>query len=361
MHFFYVKVLKPVLFLFDPEDVHDFFLIFGNFFGKFRLTRWKIKMLFGYKNKILEQNVKGINFENPIGLAAGFDKDGVLTDIISSVGFGFAEIGSVTAKAYEGNPYPRLWRLPKSKSLGVWYGLKNKGAKVLVENLKGKIHRLPLGVSVAFTNCKENLDIDTAIADYVSGFGTVEGIARYITINISCPNTSGGQPFVIPENYEKLMTALDKIPTSKPVFVKISPDMDHNAIDKFLEITIRHRISGIVCSNLVKKYEQKDLKDPMPPHGGLSGKIVFPRAMDLLSYMYKKEPKKFIYIFCGGIFSPDDAYQAIRQGATLIQMITGMIYEGPQIISEINRGLALKLTRDGFKNINEAIGVDNSD
>ncbi|MEI6843032.1 MAG: quinone-dependent dihydroorotate dehydrogenase [bacterium] len=359
IHFLYTRVLKPILFLNDPENIHDSFLFVGTLLGKFSLTRWKTRMMFGYKNLMLNQNVLGITFANPVGLSAGFDKDGVLTDIIDSVGFGFAELGSVTAKPYEGNPRPRLWRLPKSKSLGVWYGLKNKSAGVLVKKLYGKKRRLPLGVSVAFTNCKENLDIDMAIADYVAGFGVVFGIADYITVNISCPNTSGGQPFVILENYDKLMTHLDKIETKKPIFVKISPDMSKEAIDEFLRISREHKVDGIICSNLTKRFEQKDVLDPIPPHGGLSGKMVFPKAMDLLSYMYKKEPTKFVYVFCGGIFSADDAYMAIRNGATLIQMITGMIFEGPQLISEINRGLSEKLSRDGFKNVSEAIGVDN--
>ncbi|MCX6701673.1 MAG: quinone-dependent dihydroorotate dehydrogenase [Candidatus Zambryskibacteria bacterium] len=359
IHFFYTRLLKPILFLFDPEDIHNLFLKVGSFLGRFGLTRWKTKILFGYKNPKLSQKVLGINFENPIGLSAGFDKDIVLTNIISSVGFGFEEVGSVTAKAYEGNPRPRLWRLPKTKSLGVWFGLKTKGAKVLSKELSQKIRRLPIGVNIAFTNCKENLDISSAIPDYVSGFMMMEKYADYLTINLSCPNTSGGMPFLVPENYEKLMIEIDKIPTRKPIFVKISPDMSHEDIDMFLEISAKHRMHGIICSNLTKKFDISKIKDPIPPHGGLSGKLVFPKALDLLSYMYKKVGNKYIFIFCGGIFSANDAYKVIRQGATLMELITGMIFEGPQVISEINRGLVERLTRDGFKNISEAIGIDN--
>jgi dihydroorotate dehydrogenase len=359
IHFFYTKLLKPIFFLRDPEDVHDFFLAAGAFFGRHALTRWKIGLLFGYKNTALGQDIRGIHFNNPVGLAAGFDKDGVLTQIIGEVGFGFAEVGSVTARLYEGNPRPRLWRLPKSRSLGVWYGLKNNGAKALAEKLKKLPRKLPLGISVAFTNCKENNDIDLAIADYVSGFKEIGSVADYLTINISCPNTQGGIPFIQPENYDKLMTAIDLVQTPKPVFVKISPDMSHADIDAFLEISARHCVHGIICSNLVKKYTQDDANDPIPPHGGLSGKIVFPKAIDLLSYMYKKAGDKFVFIFCGGVFSADDAYHAIRQGASLVQLITGMIFEGPQLISEINRGLAERLSCDGFKNISEVVGIDN--
>lgn len=351
--------MKPVLFMFDPEDIHERFSASGSFFGRFDITRWKIDKLLNYKNEMLNQTVLGIKFENPIGLSAGFDKDAVLTDIIRHVGFGFEEVGSITAKPYAGNPRPRLWRLPKTKSLGVWYGLKNKGAEFLSKQMAGKIHNLPIGVNVAFTNCKENSDIPTAIADYASGFATMEKHADYLTINLSCPNTFSGMPFIVPENFDNLMTAIDKIPTKRPVFVKISPDMSHGDIDKFLEICGRHRIQGIICSNLVKKFDTSKIFDPIPPNGGLSGKLVYPKAMDLLSYMYKKVGKKYIFVFVGGVFSAEDAYKAIRQGATLIELITGMIFEGPQVISEINRGLVELLKKDGYSNISQVIGVDN--
>jgi dihydroorotate dehydrogenase len=356
-----VRFFKPILFLFDPEDIHDLFLKTGSFLGKFRITRWKTQLLFGYTHQKLEQNVLGINFKNPIGLSAGFDKDIMLTDIVSSVGFGFEEVGSVTAKPYLGNPRPRLWRLPKSKSLGVWFGLKNSGAETLSKKLSQKTHRLPIGVNVAFTNCKENLDISNAVDDYISGFETMEKYADYLTVNLSCPNTSGGMPFLLPENYDNLMIEIDKIKTDKPIFVKINPDMSHTEIDKFLEISLRHRVDGIICSNLTKKMDQIDRGDVIPPHGGLSGKLVFPKALDLLSYMYKKVGNKFVFVFVGGIFSADDAYRVIRQGATLVELITGMIFEGPQLISEINRGLVERMNRDGFNDISEVVGVDNRD
>ena len=147
IHFLYVRILKPILFLFDPEDVHNLFLSVGSFLGRFSLTRWKTKILLGYKNPILEQNIRGIKFENPIGLAAGFDKDAVLTQIISSVGFGFEEVGSITGEKCEGNPKPRLWRLKKSKALAVYYGLKNEGAEKISEKLKGKKFKIPIFTS----------------------------------------------------------------------------------------------------------------------------------------------------------------------------------------------------------------------
>lgn len=359
IHTLYTRFLKPVLFLFDPENIHDLFLFIGRILGRFSLTRKITKLLFGYNNSKLEQNIFGIKFVNPIGLSAGFDKDISITDIVSSVGFGFTEVGSVTAGSYIGNPRPRLWRLPKEKSLGVWYGLKNKGAKILSEKLSKKTHRLPIGVNVAYTNNIENQDVLLAKADYVSTFITMEKYADYLTINLSCPNTSGGMPFLLAQNYDQLMIEVDKISTDKPIFIKISPDMSHTDIDAFLEISAKHRVHGVICSNLTKKVKQEDIRDTLPPHGGLSGKLVYPKALDLLSYMYKKVGNKYVFVFCGGVFSPEDAYKAIRQGASLVQLITGMVFEGPQLISEINLGLVEMMSRDGFKNISEIIGIDN--
>ncbi len=355
----YQWILKPIFFKFDPEDTHNFATLVGRLWGKYALTRKVVNLLFGYKNQALEQTITGINFKNPIGLSAGFDKDIQLTDVIGSVGFGFTEVGSITAMAYDGNPKPRLWRLPKTKSLGVWYGLKNKGVEFLSRELAQKTHYLPIGASIAFTNCRENLNIDSAIRDYKTSAEIMEKYADYITINLSCPSTSGGMPFILKDNYDKLMTEIDKIPTLKPIWVKISPDMTHLEIDEFLNTSSKHRVHGIICSNLSKKYHLKEIKDPQPPHGGLSGKVVFPKALDLLSYMYRKVGNKYIFVFCGGVFSAHDAYKAIKQGASLVQLITGMIFEGPQLISDINLGLVKMLKADGYKNISEAVGVAN--
>ncbi len=188
----------------------------------------------------------------------------------------------------------------------------------------------------------------------------MEPVSDYITVNISCPNTYSGQPFVIPENLEKLFVELDQIPTTKPVFIKLSPDLDESQIDRILEVISHHRVHGIICTNLTKKRDREDIKKlNLPEFGGMSGKIVDPLADKLLAYVYKQTRGKYILIASGGIFTAEDAYRKIRLGANLLQLITGMIYRGPQVISEINAGLVELLKRDGFKNVSEAIGVDN--
>lgn len=356
----YKYFLKPLFFLNDPEVVHDHMTAVGKILGKFKLGRAVAKELFGYQNPILEQEVLGITFKNPTGLSAGFDKNAELTDILPSVGFGFAEIGSITGNPCSGNPKPRLWRLKKSKSLLVYYGLKNDGAEAISKKLHGKRFEIPMGMSVAMTNCEDNLDIDKAIADYAKAFALMEPSAAYLTVNISCPNTQGGQPFVAPDKLEKLLKVLDEIPTTKPIFIKLSPDLSDAELDALLEVARAHRVHGIICTNLTKKRDgEKILDENVPEKGGLSGKVVQELSDKMLAYIYKKEGQRFVLVGCGGVFNAEDAYKKIRLGATLVQMITGMIFEGPQVISEINQGIVKLLKRDGFTSIKDAIGADN--
>ncbi len=353
IHGVYRHLLKPAFFARDPETVHDRMTAAGARLGRHRLGRKITGSLFDYEHPALEQEILGIRFRNPVGLSAGFDKDARLTDILHSVGFGFVEVGSVTGKKCPGNPKPRLWRLPESRSLAVYYGLKNDGCEDISGRLSGKRFAIPVGVSVAMTNCSENLDLENALKDYEHAFRTMEPVGSYLTINISCPNAQGGQPFIRPENLEKLLARLDRIPTGKPVFLKLSPDLSEKDIDEMLAVAGAHRVAGLICANLTKKSGSNPYK------GGLSGKAAEDPSNSLLASVCRKAGGRFVLIGSGGIFSAEDAYRKIRLGASLLQLITGMIYEGPQVISEINQGLVELLHKDGFKNITEAIGFDN--
>ncbi len=360
IHTLYTRALKPLFFRHDPEFIHDQMTRAGILLGLTPVGKMLTKSLFGYEHPMLEQHVLGIHFKNPIGLSAGFDKNAVLTDIMPHVGFGFEEVGSITGYPCAGNPKPRLWRLPKSKGLVVYYGLKNEGCEIIAKRLSKKHFKIPLGISVAMTNCKENVELSKAIEDYAKAFRTLEPYASYITVNISCPNTEGGQPFVDHVKLDALLTHLDKIPTKKPIFIKLSPDMADHELDRVLDVARSHRVQGIICTNLTKKRVNPKILDSKVPHvGGMSGKTVEDLSDKLLSYIYKREGKRFVLVGSGGVFSAEDAYRKIRKGATLIQLITGMVFEGPQVISEINYGLVRLLKRDGFKSVSEAIGVDN--
>jgi dihydroorotate dehydrogenase len=354
--FLYRNILKPVLFLFDAEWVHDRFVKTGELLGKYKFTRALTRWFFAYKNSRLEQTVLGIRFANPVGLSAGFDKDAKLTDIMPAVGFGFAEVGSVTGEPCEGNPRPRLWRLPLLKSLVVHYGLKNEGCEKIAARLQDKKFNLPVGINIAKTNNVACAETEAGINDYAKAFRIFaeKNIGDYFTVNISCPNAYGGEPFTDPTRLELLLARLDAIATNKPVFLKLSPDIAGEKLDALLIVCANHRVQGFICTNLTK--ERKDEND-IRMKGGLSGKMVQKLSDDQIAYIYRKTNGKYLIIGVGGIFSAEDAFRKIQLGATLVELITGMIFQGPQLISEINRGLVRLMDQNGYKNISEAVGT----
>ena len=350
----YRRALKPILFLYDAEKVHDAFTSIGVFLGKFKTMRAITRWMFAYKNPRLEQTVLGIKFANPIGLSAGFDKDAKLTDIMPAVGFGFEEVGSVTGEPCEGNSKPRLWRLPKLGSLVVHYGLKNEGCEKIATRLKEKKFKIPIGTNVAKTNNVACAETQAGIADYAKAFAALKDIGDYFTVNISCPNAYGGEPFVDPVRLDLLLTRLDSIPTKKPVFLKLSPDLATERLDSLIEVCAKHRVHGFICTNLTKeKKEENEIR----LKGGLSGRMVKKLSDDQIAYIYNKTQGKYIIVGCGGVSSAKDAFHKIQLGATLVELITGMIFEGPQLIGEINKGLVKLMDQHGYKSIAEVVGT----
>ena len=345
----YKLIAKPFFFLCDPETIHDQITILGNLLGKYNITKKLTALFFNYSNPILQQNIAGINFKNPIGLAAGFDKNAELTEILPKVGFGFMEVGSITGEACEGNPKPRLWRLIKENSLIVNYGLKNQGAEILSKKLSKMKFEFPIGVSIAKTNCLNTANTKDGIKDYLKAYNLCKNFGDYITINISCPNAYGGQPFTDPAKLELLLNEISTNQNSKPIFLKLSPDMNFDNLDQIIEICDNYKIAGFICNNLTKKNKLQ---------GGQSGKPLKEISLNFIRYIYQKTDGKYIIIGCGGVFSGQDAYDKIKAGASLIQLITGMIFEGPQLISQINIELSKLLMKDGFQNISQAIGAD---
>jgi len=359
-HWAYRNVAKPIFFRLDPEDVHDAVTWFGARLGKFALTRRVIRALFAFDHPALEQTILGIHFKNPVGLTAGFDKNAQLLGIMPEVGFGFEEIGSVTGEPCEGNPRPRLWRLPKSNGLVVWYGLKNDGCEAIAKRLRGFDAAIPFGTSVARTNSAATVEQGAGIADYVKAFRAFTDIGDYFTVNISCPNTCGGEPFTSPEALDHLLTALDPIPTAKPVFLKMPADISTEEFDALVAVANRHRVHGFVISNLTKKFDRATVNQDeimVTDKGGISGRPVVEPANALIAHAYRAVGSRYVIMGSGGIFSAEDAYEKIRLGASLLQLATGMIFEGPQLIGEINRGLVELLKRDGYANISEAVGT----
>jgi dihydroorotate dehydrogenase len=361
----YKWILKPIFFQIDTETTHDWMIIFLRLVEKYAITRKITYWLCGYKNSALEQNVLDINFKNPVGLAAGWNYEGKLTHIIPALGFGFGTIGTITNNPYEGNTKPRLGRLVKSRSLLVNKGFKNPGIHKILEKLAGKKFKIPTGLSIGVTNTSTFSNQNDAISDIVKAFKAAENSEvpfGYYELNISCPNLQVNVEFYSPNSLEELLKAVTKNKLSKPLFIKMPIDKTDDEVLGMLEVVVKYPVSGVIFGNLQKNKNDPAL-DPSEvkrfQKGFFSGKPTEKRSNELISLAYKKYGKKLVIIGCGGIFNAEDAYKKIKLGASLVQLITGMIFEGPQIISDINLGLVKFLKADGYKNISEAIGKEN--
>lgn len=358
----YQHLFKPILFRFEPEFIHNRFTNIGNLLGRTSITKRFTRSLFRFDHPTLSQTLHGIKFTNPVGLSAGFDKDANLVHILPDVGFGYMQVGSVTDQPYAGNPTTRLHRLPKSKALVVYYGLKNQGSDKIINKLRGcREPGFPLSISIAKTNSDSTNTDETGVADYCACYQKfVESdIGDFYTINISCPNTFGGEPFTTAQRLEKLLKKLITIKSTKPVFVKMPLNLSWKDFDSLLQVILKYKLQGVIIGNLTKVRDKNLILDPLSKDvkGGISGRPTFKLSNDLIAKTYKHYGDKLTIIGVGGIFSPADAYEKIKLGASLVQLITGMIYNGPQFIGEINYGLVDLLRRDGYTNIQEAVGA----
>jgi len=363
--FLYKNVLKPILFLFPADDVHTFFLKTGNSIGKSNFFKCLLNKILVYKNKSLNQNVLGINFKNPVGLAAGFDYDADLIDVLPSVGFGYHTIGTVTYLPYRGNPRPMLDRLPKSKSLLVNKGFKSNGMVSVLEKISDKKSSISLGISIGSTN-QTYVKLDEMIEDVCLSFKQVLDKSNfdYFELNISCPNLINIQNLKDklddPIGLGLLLNKLSFLKINKPLFIKMYSEKSVEETLALCKVASDYKwVSGFIFSNLVKDRKNPNFdKDEIEnaSKGNFSGKPARELSNILITEVYKKYKDRFIIIGCGGVFNGADAYEKIKRGATLIQMITGMIYEGPSQIGNINKELVELLEKDGYQNISEAIG-----
>jgi dihydroorotate dehydrogenase subfamily 2 len=341
----YRYVIKPVFFLFDPELVHDFMTRLGHLLGKFAITRKITDTIYGYHGKDISKVVDGIKYRTPFLLSAGFDYNGHLSQILPNVGFGGEEIGSVTAKPCEGNPKPRLTRLPKSKSIIVNKGLRNDGVDAVIKRLKA-IPKTDFvaGISIAKTNCADSADVQGAINDYLYSFRRLneENVGDYYTINISCPNAYGGEAFITADLLEKLLSALKTVQCSKPIYVKMPINIPWAQFDSLLKIIDTYGLQGVVIGNLNKNYDDLDYRNEAPAKysGGLSGKPCFKLSNELIKKTRDEYGSRFTIIGVGGVMSPELSNEKFRAGADLVQLITGMIYEGPGLIKKLCNGHA---------------------
>jgi len=350
------------MFLTDPDRAHEKALRIGKKFGKNKPIKKIFKKVLSFEDNSLEQEFFGIKFKNPIGLSAGFDKNGELTEILPSLGFGFMQIGSITRHPYEGNPRPWAYRLPKSKSIIINYGLKNIGIEKILNNLV-KVNReenFPISFSVAKTNSKDTVGLEGGVEDYFQSIQKIKesGLSDFITINISCPNAFGGEPFTDPKPLMTLLSKIQEIDVQKPIFIKMPINLQWEKFKELLDVILEFELQGVVIGNLNKDREDPSIKDIIPKgiRGSLSGKPTEKICNQLISETYKYCGDKLIIVGVGGVFSAKDAYEKIKRGASLVQLITGMIYQGPQLIGQINKGLSKLLKKDGYTNISEAVG-----
>ncbi len=342
----YKHLLKPTIFRFDPEVVHDFFVSIGAFLGRYALGRAMVSAIYGYRGSLVSRTVDGIVYHTPFLLSAGFDYDAKLTNILGSIGLGGEEAGSVTARPCAGNPAPRLTRLPHSRSILVNKGLKNEGVDKIIERLKiekskNRQPKFIVGVSIARTNDEQSASIEAGIEDYAYSFRrlTEEGVGDYYTINISCPNSFGGETFASPGLLERLLARLKQIPCTKPVYVKMPINIPWSQFDALLKIIDRHGLQGVVIGNLNKDYDSLEDRSEAPAvfKGGLSGKPCTHMSTDLIYKTRELYGKRFTIIGVGGVMSPETAMEKFEAGADLVQLITGLIYEGPGLVRRLCR------------------------
>lgn len=360
----YEKILKPIFFRFDPEHIHDFFVGFGQFLGSMAFTRWIVRASCDYEHPSLATRVAGIDFKNPIGLGAGFDKDVRLTKIMPAVGFGFMEVGAITHFPYRGNKGLRLARLPDDKALIVYYGLKNDGAVAIEKRLRRLNFTFPVGVNIAKTN-RADIKGAASVADYVVTYKLLAHYFSYVTLNVSCPNAQDGCTFQDPAMLDSLLAAISHAEKVRPVFLKLSAHLSMDEVDAIIAVVEKYPglVDGFVLGNLSKDRSMLRLRSPQEkldviPAGGISGAPVRQLSTAMIRHVYKKTGGKYVLIGLGGVFTAEDAYEKIKAGASLVQMVTGLIYGGPMAVKRINRGLVKLLARDGYANVADAVGKE---
>ena len=366
------RAIRPLIFMMEPEQAHRTLKRAGVFLGNNKFLKSLTGLFFNYDHESLNIEVDGINYRNPIGLSAGFDKDGELTKIYPSLGFGLAELGSFTGEVCPGNPGKRLFRMKKSKSIVVWYGLNNEGSEKISQRLADEdFGDLRVGINAANSNLTPEFILQDSISDYLKTMKLFKDIGDYYDVNISCPNTQDGEPFVDKDNLDALLIAINKEirPISdKPIYVKLAADMTLEEINIIVDACMEHGMDGVVCTNLAKpEFNSEHRPEEYPTNRGLlpkgkgamSGLPLQRISTNVIRHVYRRTRGQLTIIGVGGIFTARDAYEKITSGASLCHMITAMIFDGPQAMNEINRGLVKLLKADGFDSISQAVGSKN--
>ena len=343
----YKSIIKPILFLFPPEKAHHITI---------SILKWcffvpgvpaLLKALFTYKNERLHKPVLGLNFKNPIGLAAGFDKDAKNIDEFSAFGFGFIEVGTLTPKAQTGNKQPRLFRLPADNALINRMGFNNRGTDEAVKRLKKRKSKIIVGGNIGKNKITSN---ELAACDYLYSFEALFSYVDYFVINVSSPNTLNLRDLQEKKPLRSLLIKLQKRnmskPKPKPILLKIAPDLSFKQLDDIIEIVKETGIAGIVATNTTINREglstSKKCMNKIQA-GGLSGAPIKKKSNEVIRYLHKKSEGSFPIVAVGGVFTGKDALEKLEAGASLVQIYTGFVYEGPGMVKKINQYLATRL------------------
>ena len=317
-----------------------------------------------YCDDRLKINVFGLDFQNPVGLAAGFDKDARLLPMWHALGFGFAEVGTITPLAQEGNSKPRLFRLPADEALINRMGFNNEGAEIIRQRLltllnSGSWPSFPVGINLGKGR---QTSLEKAAEDYSLLLDQFLDLGDYFVVNISSPNTPGLRQLQEKPRLDELLGILQEKNRSRyqakprPLLLKVAPDLEWSALDDVLELCAKHKLAGIIATNTT--LSRDGIRTSINQEGGLSGRPLKNRSTELVRYIYRSTKGKLPMIGVGGIFTAEDAYEKIRAGASLVQVYTGFVYQGPRLAKQINQGLVSFIEKEGFRSIAEAIGKD---
>jgi dihydroorotate dehydrogenase len=351
------RLARPLLHLLDPEAAH-------------RATIWALKHGFAgaaatVDDPVLATRVWDLEFTNPLGLAAGFDKDAEVVDAMLALGFGFVEAGTVTPLPQPGNPRPRLFRLTEDHGVINRFGFNSKGLAAFTARLKERRER-GMAHRVVGANVGKNRDAEDAAADYAKGVEVTCGLADYLVCNLSSPNTPGLRNLqardqmreVIERVLDARMRASDGGGRAPPLLVKVGPDLDNEAIRDIADVALATKIDGLIVGNTTLDRPATLRSRHANEGGGLSGLPLLPKASACLAEMYRCVGGHLPLIGCGGVASGAHAYAKIRAGASLVQLYSALVYHGPELITRIKRDLAERLRADGFKSVSDAVGAD---
>ena len=357
-------LLKPLLFRLDPERAHGMVTALARAGAGLPGSASTWEFLAGPEHPALRLNLWGLDLSNPLGLAAGFDKNGTLLDPMLRLGFGLVEAGSVTPRPQPGNPRPRLFRLPEDEALINRMGFNNHGAAALAARLTAFRRRQPGAVVGVNLGKNKDTPLERAVEDYRACLDAVYPVASYLVVNVSSPNTPGLRDLQQREALDTMARELTRARAAwvtkghprRPLLIKLAPELGLPELEDAVRVALDHGVDGLIATNTTLAREGLRSAHAAEP-GGLSGRPLHRRALETLATLHRLSGGRLTLVGAGGIFSPEDAYAFIRAGASLVQVYTALVYEGPGLPRRIKSGLAALLARDGFSTLAQAVGT----